>query len=254
MNEFEVMLVEASSQTYNWTRFWCPRTGTMNLSDRGYLSDPESEFGHIYNPDLVTFDSIAATPCLGLLGEPGIGKSHAMRVAEKGIDDKTRKGDDKALWLDLRSFRSEDRLVRRLFENPVFQSWTKDNHCLHLFLDSLDECLLRIDTVGALLIDELNKGPVERLYLRVACRTADWSEGFEESLRRLWGTDQVSVYELALLRRKDVIEAGEANNSDAGAFLSEIDRAEAVPLAIKPITLGFLLNTYRQLELSLPLN
>ena len=220
----------------------------MNLSDRGYLSDPESEFGHIYNPDLVTFDCIEATSCLALVGEPGIGKSHAMGAAQKAIDDKIRKGSDKALWLDLRSFGSEDRLVRQLFESRVFQSWTKAKHCLHLFLDSLDECLLRIDTLSALLIDELSKYPVERLYLRVACRTADWPEGFEQGLRRLWGTDQVSVYELAVLRRKDVIEAAEANNLDAGAFLSEIDRAQAVPLAIKPITLGFLLNTYRRIR------
>ena len=245
------MPVEVSKQTYKWTRFWCPRTGTMNLSDRGYLSDPESEFGHIYNPDLVAFDSIAATPCLALLGEPGIGKSHAMGAAQKAIDERIRKGRDKALWLDLRSFGSEDRLVRQLFESRVFQSWKKAKYCLHLFLDSLDECLLRIDTLSALLIDELSKYPVERLYLRVACRTADWPEGFEQGLRRLWGTDQVSVYELAVLRRKDVIEAAQGNNLDGGAFLSEIDRAEAVPLAIKPITLGFLLNRYRRIR-SLP--
>ena len=177
--------MEVSKQTYKWTRFWCPRTGTMNLSDRGYLSDPESEFGHIYNPDLVAFDSIAATPCLALLGEPGIGKSHAMGAAQKAIDERIRKGRDKALWLDLRSFGSEDRLVRQLFESRVFQSWKKAKYCLHLFLDSLDECLLRIDTLSALLIDELSKYPVERLYLRVACRTADWPEGFEQGLRRL---------------------------------------------------------------------
>jgi len=59
---------------YNWRRFWCARTGKINLSDGGYPYDPESEYGKIYNPDVLRFDAIAGMPCLALLGEPGIGK------------------------------------------------------------------------------------------------------------------------------------------------------------------------------------
>ena len=54
---------------------------------------------------------------------------------------------------------------------------------MHLFLDSLDECLLRIDTIVAFLPEELKKLPVDRLSLRIACRTAVWPLLLEEELR-----------------------------------------------------------------------
>jgi predicted NACHT family NTPase len=195
---------------------------------------------------VVPFESLDGIPCLALLGEPGIGKTHAMQAERKAIDTKIEKEGGQTLWLDLRSYGSEDRLVRNLFETTTFASWAKGIHRLHLFLDSLDECLLRIDTLSALLIDEFKKYPIERLYLRIACRTADWPKSLEDGLRQLWGDDAVGVYELAPLHRVDVIEAAKANDLAPEAFLREIDRMEVVPLAIKPVTLDFLLNTYRR--------
>jgi predicted NACHT family NTPase len=135
-----------SGQIYNWKRFWCSRTGHVNLSDGGYLYDPDSEWGRIYNPDVVSFESIATTPCLVLLGEPGIGKTHTTQAEQKTICPRIEEKGDQVIWLDLRSFGSEDRLVRDLFESTAFVSWVKDKCRLHLFMDSLDECLLRIDT------------------------------------------------------------------------------------------------------------
>jgi len=66
--------------------------------------------------------------------------------------------------LDLRRFSSEDRLYRTLFEDETFLQWAKGDYDLHLYIDSLDECLLRIDSVAALLADEIPKistGPAE---------------------------------------------------------------------------------------------
>ena len=39
--------------SFNWKRFWCPRGGTINLGDGGYLCDPESESGKYFNPILI---------------------------------------------------------------------------------------------------------------------------------------------------------------------------------------------------------
>ena len=189
---------------------------------------------------------MAEIPCLALLGEPGIGKTHAMQAERKDIDTKIEGEGGHTLWLDLRSYGSEDRLLRNLFESIAFASWGKGKHRLHVFLDSLDECLLRIDNLAALLVDEFRKYPVERLCLRIACRTADWPSGLENELRQLWGNDAVEVYELAPLRKVDVVEAAKANGLAPGEFVGEIDRMEVVPLAIKPVTLDFLLNTYRR--------
>lgn len=231
---------------YNWKRFWCPRTGIVNLSDGGYLVNPDSEWGRYYNSEVVSFDSISSIPCLILLGEPGMGKSYSMRAEREAIDVKIAQEGGQTYWLDLRSYGSEDRLIRNLFESPVFSSWKNGNYHLHVFLDSLDECLLRVDTLAALLIDELKKCPITRLNLRISCRTADWPTGLEDGLQQLWEKDSIGVYELAPLRKIDVIEAAKANEIEPDAFLSEIDRMEAVPLVIKPVTLGFLLNTYKR--------
>jgi predicted NACHT family NTPase len=220
----------------------------MSLADDGYLFDPESEWGHSYNPDLVTFAAIAKSPCLVLLGEPGIGKSYAIEAERKNLLKKIHQEGGQTLLLNLRSYRSDDRLVRDLFNSTDFNSWRNGTHDLHIFLDSLDECLLRIDTIATLLVDELNKyrNEVARLYLRIACRTAVWPKVLEEGLEQLWGKDCVGVYELVPLRRVDVREAANANGLDSDAFLQEINTKKAVPLAIKPITLKFLLNTYRR--------
>lgn len=236
-----------SDNIYNWRRFWCPRTGNINLSDRGYLYDPDSEYGHIHNPDVVPFESIENVSCLVLLGEPGIGKTYTIRKAERNaIDARVEQEGGQTLWLDLSSYESEDRLVRDLFGSREFVSWRNGTHRLHVFLDSLDECLLEIRKLATLLPDEFKKHPVERLYLRITCRTADWRNILEDGLGELWGKDAVGVYELTPLRRVDVVEAANVSGLDTDAFLQEIDRMEAVPLAIKPITLNFLLGTYKR--------
>ena len=95
-------------------------------------------------------------------------------------------------------------------------------------------------------LKKFDKQLLPRLYLRIACRTADWPQSLENGLRELLGKEAVQAYELVFLRRKDVIEAAKANDFESNEFLSAIDLAEAVPLAIKPITLNFLLNLYRK--------
>jgi predicted NACHT family NTPase len=238
-----------SEQIYGWKRFWCPRSGHISLEDRGYLLDPESEWGRHYNSDLVGSEAIADIPCLALLGEPGIGKTQAMeelkKYTEKAIDTS-----HKILKLNLHSYSSEDRLIRNFFESTTFTTWRNGKHRLYLFLDSLDEGLLRIDTLAALLVEEFGKkeyrDELDRLYLRIACRTAVFPKILEEGLEQLWGKNFLEIYELAPLRRVDVMLAGNANGLDANAFLEEVERKGVVAFAIKPITLEFLLNIYKR--------
>ena len=238
-----------SDRVYNWKRFWCPRTGNLNLSDRGYLYDPDSEWGYAYNPDVVPFESIADAPCLVLLGEPGIGKTYALTADHEAVKSKIEEEGDQTLWMDLRSYGSEDRLMEDLFENSTFQAWVEGDYTLHLFLDSLDECLLRVDNIAVLLVDELPNYPVERLRLRIACRTANWPNILEDGMRRLWGDESVAAYELAPLRRTDVTQAAQAAGLDSDSFIDDIDQKEIVALAIKPVTLDLLINIYGRAKL-----
>jgi predicted NACHT family NTPase len=130
-----------TDRIYSWKRFWCPRSGRINLADGGYLCDPEAEWGNVYNPDLVTFEAISKLPCLVLLGEPGMGKTHAMTAEQAIITTKIQEQGGQVLLRDLRSYSSPEWLARKLFDSAEFTNWLKGTHQLHIFLDiaSLNE-------------------------------------------------------------------------------------------------------------------
>lgn len=235
-----------SNKIYNWKRFWCPREGNINLSDGGFLYDPDSDFGHAFNPDVVSFESIEETPCLILLGEPGIGKTQSMRLKHDLIKTKIKSEGDEILWINLNSIGSEFRLMDKIFRDRIFDSWMESKYKLHIFLDSLDECQLKIDTVTSILFEELKNYRIERLYLRICCRTADWRNSFENELKKLWSEKSVGVYELVPLRRIDIIEAAKMEGLNSKNFIDAIYEKEIVPLAIKPITLKILLNIFKR--------
>ena len=136
---------------------------------------------------------------------------------------------------------------QRVFGSEQFIAWTKGSSQLVLFLDSLDEALLRIDTIANLLASELPSYPVSRLSVRIACRTAVWPSGtLEPALQRIWGKDNVGIFELAPLRRRDVMAAAEVEGVDPRAFIEQLYSANAVPFAIKPLTLRLLLGLYKR--------
>jgi hypothetical protein len=230
------------AQDFDWKRFWCPRDKGYELSDRGFLPDPQDKWGKYSNPDLVTFERLAELPCAVMLGEPGIGKSWTLRHESAGVERSLTTG-AKSMTRDLRSFSTDGRLMAELFDSEIFESWRKGDWLLHVFLDSLDECLLRIDNVASILADELRKQPVDRLRLRIACRTASWPGVLEKALEGLFG--DCKAHELVPLRRIDVQRAAEQSGiADPDAFLSRIDDLEISSLAIKPVTLKFLISTY----------
>ena len=86
---------------YPWKRFWCPRDGAINLSDEGFLFDPESEHAKYIAPDVVAFESISHLPCLALLGEPGIGKSTALEDLRDEIEQAIKASGDHLLYINL---------------------------------------------------------------------------------------------------------------------------------------------------------
>lgn len=231
----------------SWDRFWVPREGMYRLAPDGFLIDPDGEHGRTANPDVVRYEAISKTPCLALLGEPGIGKTDVLsRVigneasASEGSATTTR-----SLRIDLRSYSEGSRLCNAIFDSTEFRQWINSADTLELHLDSLDECLIHNRTVAALLVDEFAKYPISRLRLRIMCRASEWPALLDEELPRLWGADNFRVYELAPLRRVDVVALAQAHGVQPDQFLAEVSRHDAAPLAMVPITLQLLLRLFR---------
>lgn len=239
------MAILMDQNIYPWKRFWCHWEGNYLLTDDGYLLDPESKPYGDRCPDVVSFQAISHNHCLVLLGEPGIGKTSVIKVEEKLINSENEISGRKALRIDLNQISSSSDLTEILFDSETIQDWMSSEYPLHIFLDSLDECPLGINRLCTMLNNRLKNYPIERLYLRIACRTADWQRLriiFETELKGI--CDKFGIYELLPLRRLDVYNAAKTSGIDPDIFLSEIADRDAGPMAARPVTLKFLLDTY----------
>lgn len=244
-------LDNADGLIYDWKRYWY-KAGSTSRSTSGFLKVYRIGAEIITSPDVVAFEQISQTPCLILLGESGMGKSHAICSEYVAVASKN----NEALFFKLGFLGSETTLYNDLFQSKKFLAWIHGSHHLHLFLDGLDECQSRIRTVGGRILTELkeHRDKLERLSLRIVCRTGDWSKELEQGLINLWKAEAVGVYELAQLTVENVKLAVSQNNLDPTSFLQEIAQKEIVPLAARPVTLKMLLAEYQESDGHLPSN
>jgi hypothetical protein len=228
-----------SEKKYDWLRFWTPRDGKVAVNGYGALEDPQGEYGHILNPAAKTLEALADIQCLALLGEPGSGKSEEFKHQVEVFS--AAHPADLVLPFQLRDYQTDLKLCNDIFDNnPTFQTWVQGDQKLYLYLDSLDEGLLTISTLANLLVREFRKYPADRLYLRIACRTAEWPTTLTTGIQEHWGEEGFKAYELLPLRVKDIEEAVRSEGIDSGKFFEELAQKLVGPLAIKPVTLKFL--------------
>ena len=109
----------------------------------------------------------------------------------------------------------------------------------------MDEVKIRISHVSSLLLSIFKKASIDKLFVRVTCRTDDWPWSFSDNLKDLYKENNVKVYEMAPLRECDVHKAAQITGIDAEKCMKAIEDKQAAPLAGKPITLTFLLNLYK---------
>jgi hypothetical protein len=236
------------TSSFSWKRFWVPR-GIDWPEDEGFLLDPESELASYQSNLPVQLSAVRAKPVLILLGEAGAGKSTSIDEEYKHAKHIANEQGHLCAFLDLGEYSQETRLIHEIFESDWFIAYRAGTKPLALFLDSFDECKLGIPNLSRLLESQFKKHirTPETLLIRIACRSADWSQSLESSLKDIWGDkdgDKVGVFELCPLREQDVAAKAQVMGLDGKVILQAIHEREVESLASHPKTLDYLLKEF----------
>jgi hypothetical protein len=148
------------------------------------------------------------------------------------------------LYRDLREYESIADIQTGIFEGREAAAWRDGDERLLLFLDSLDEALLSVEVIASRLPSLLAGYPVDRLTLRIACRTAEWPDFLGNALQEIWAGEAYGVYEIVPLRKADVRLAATHRGLDPEAFLSVVRNRDVAAFASKPNTLNLLLDLF----------
>lgn len=212
-----------------WKRLWF-LAGTA--LPNGYLPEDPSSYNLLGQP----LSELEASPCLVLLGLPGMGKTTEMALAIRRAQERG----EKVHLVDLGRVQTLQQLSDELAES---------SSGIHsLFLDGLDEALSRLVQLETLIPELLrslfnSKNGLQNVRLRISCRSAEWSPALEVQLRSLW-PDAFKKYELGTLRESDVADACRQLFLDHELFRSLVEDYNAEPLASRPVTLNMLLNLF----------
>src|SRR5260370_21757885 len=172
----------ADAIDFRCQRFWLPRGTDPDLSDRGFLVDPMSPRLSSTSAAAL-FEQLSEFPVLALLGEPGMGKTTTLNQEASRLEADARATGDLVLRVDLAGCGTDVFVSHSIFESEEFRSWKEGRGRLQLFLDGFDTCLQYVPTLVALLLNRFAKESRDRLWLRIACRPADWPPALEYRLR-----------------------------------------------------------------------
>jgi HEAT repeats len=241
-----------AEQRYDWERFWLEPEARLLLVADDFFPDPKAGATWM-RPSVaaITLAEESSTPCLVLLGEPGLGKSQAVKDADRALDESPEKPLHQRI--DLGAYSDAGSIRAKLIEGEPWREWVADGRTFHLFLDSADEAMLQFPAVGDFLIEELRAAPgsLSNLRLRVACRSADWTSDLTDGLKELWeeqggGGEAVRELSLAPLREVDLRSAAIAEGLDVDALVQEIRERDLESLASLPLTASMLLGIAKE--------
>jgi hypothetical protein len=225
-----------AERQYAWPRFWTPPGEGV---DDGFFVDPASIFAR--SPGARRLGDLVDEPCLVLLGEPGLGKSHAIGDAVAEL----RQAGRQVHRVNLGAYEEAESLISAIIDSAAWRTWRGSESVLIVFLDGLDEALLHVKAIHKrliVLLQELGQD-LQRLRLRISCRSAEWLPGFDGELARVFdSTDVPSHLALAPLRASDAAEAARAEGLDGDRFVSEIFERDLGRLAAFPLTLRMMLD------------
>lgn len=242
---------QEAQREYNWQRRWIPvyEGGSDRTGATAREREAQALWQLRFTTEGVLFGKIRHVPCLILLGEPGLGKSHFVEREEHRLSTYLKNSADESILRNLAKSESGDGVQQLLFDNDRYRNWKAGTHRLTLFVDSVDQAGISVERVITIIRNELADADVSRLHLRLVCRDHDWSLTLANTLEHVWRNDgekesNVRIYQLAPLGPDDIrvaVEANRNNIEDPERFLKEIKNEDAWALATVPITLEMLL-------------
>ncbi|MGB3794750.1 MAG: hypothetical protein WA957_00405, partial [Alteraurantiacibacter sp.] len=200
-------------------RYWTP-PGALPHLDGAYLAfrrredDPLSLFRPRAEHHVASAEA-AESPCLILLGPPGIGKSTELRRMHAAAAEPKR-------FVDLAEVTAAADLDR-LIPSDLARQWQGRGT---LFLDAFDEGRADLAPLGAVLARVLREtDPEACLAIRIACRDADRPHTLETALEQHYGS--VRPLTLAPLLRSDAraVAAAALGDDVAQEFVAGVERA-----------------------------
>ncbi len=226
----------------NIDRYWYKAGEIVSLDKSGYLRT-NLYFG---NTNLFKYEQLSDHRCVVLLGESGSGKSETIKYE---LDKLANCNDNKSniILINLNEYSDENRLIQDVFNSEEINEWQKSTNSITLVLDSYDECLIEIPKLNNIFIRQFDKLKpyIDRLTLRIICRSGYWKERINEYLQGLYSSENYAVFNIAPLQRNDIeLFVNEYITSDIQGFFNEIELKKLQPFTLQPISLIALLNFY----------
>ncbi|MFF0484995.1 hypothetical protein [Streptomyces sp. NPDC004435] len=225
----------------------------MPVDEEGFLLDPETwGFTGGGRGDVVPLSEACAHSAV-LLGEAGIGKSHALTTA-------LGPGSSAVRWeasgrVDLGQVSRFDDLVRKA--RPVLDRLDPSTSALSapatgieqpkpflLVLDGVDECQATAKEIAGWFTDVAAQYDCSPLQVLIACRGMAYNDILRQAAAEAFGITDARTYTLAPLRRSDLITAATARDLNGARFLQAVTEADAQALARTPLTLQLLLDMF----------
>lgn len=238
---------------FPWTRFWVPQDGHIVMGSSwdgspSFLADPEDSIvgKHEHKHLKTTAQLLEVAPgCQVLCGEPGMGKSQALRSHFEPLPAGNR------LHVEFRDVPDTGRFKEMTLQSAVWTAWRSGTGTLTLIVDGIDEGLIKIPGFVDYLTGLLREEPVEGLQVILACRSLEWPQSEGQRLMGLWRNKGVTgVFELCPLRDRDARLAAEMVLAGKGPravvnFIRAVRRHQLYGLATRPLTLKMLMHEYR---------
>ena len=155
---------------YDWKRYWIPHES----HEESYF-----EYSSLYNNnEKSTLSNLRDKKCLILLGDAALGKSTVLNQEYKAL----QKADIGVYFIDLKYIGDYTSLRDKFIDLKIYCNGKSK---VYLLLDSFDESQLIFNNIVNCLIDNLKSLDLEKIYIRITCRTVVFPQYLFDELKQL---------------------------------------------------------------------